>query len=194
MPTESKIWMILILFAMVIGVGYAAHYLTSVDNANFAKLEQSSRLESVKEMLVQRKKSWEKMEGLVQKNREVAEHHAVLAKAKEVLETRYRKIESEVKYAAESIKNAVDKSRSNAPGTEFAEITLTSGKVLRNAKVRAVEPNAISFIHADGIGMIDAELLPAEIKERYDLGGNSLVAQTEAIRDMILGAKETKKK
>lgn len=192
MPTESKIWMILILFAMVVGVGYAAHYLTSVDNANFAKLEQVSRLESVQEMLGQRKKSWEKMEQLVKKNREVAEHHEVLIKAKEVLDTRYRKIESEVKYAAESIKNAVDKSRSNAPGTEFGDITLTNGKVLRNAKVRAVEPDVVSFIHADGIGAIDVELLPAEIKERYDLGGNSIVAQMEAVRDMVVDTKKKK--
>lgn len=192
MPTESKIWLILMLFGMLIGVGYAAHYLTSVDNANFAKLEQTARLESVKEMLGQRKKSWEKIEQLAKKNREVAEHHEVLMKAKEVLDTRYRKIESEVKYAAESIKNAVDKARSNAPGTELGDITLTSGKVLRNAKVRAVEPNAISFIHADGIGSIDAELLPTDIKERYDLGANSIVAQMEAVRDTVLGANKKK--
>ncbi|HEY1051144.1 MAG TPA: hypothetical protein VGE39_15345, partial [Prosthecobacter sp.] len=159
---------------MVIGVGYAAHYLTSVDNANSAKLEQAARLESVKEMLTLRKQNWEKMEGLVQKNRELAAHHEVLLKAKEVLDTRYRKIESEVKYAAESIKNAVDKARSNAPGTELGEITLTNGKVLRNAKVRAVDLDAISFIHADGIGSINLDLLPDVIKERYDLGGNSI--------------------
>lgn len=192
MPTESKIWLIIILFGMVVGIGYAAHYLTSVDNANFAMLEQTSRLESVKETVGIRKKSWEKLEALVAKNREVAAHHDVLVKAKDVLDTRYRKVESEIKYAAESIKNAVDKSRSNAPGTELGDVTLTNGKVLRNAKVRAVETSVISFIHADGIGSIDVNLLPADIRERYDLGETSIVAEVEAVRDMILGSAKKK--
>jgi len=187
MPTESKIWLMLILFGLFIGIGYTAHYLTSVDNANFAMLDHKNRLESVREMVATRRKSSEKMEQLVAKNRELATHHEVLLKAKEVLDTRYRKIESEIKYAAESIKNAVDKARSNAPGTELGEVALSNGKVLRNAKVRAVEADSVSFIHADGIGSIDAELLPAEIKERYDLGPQAIVLQMEQVRDIVLG-------
>ncbi|MGV3664215.1 MAG: hypothetical protein ACO1TE_28845 [Prosthecobacter sp.] len=194
MPTESKIWLLLILFGMLIGIGYAAHYLTSVDNANFAMLEQKQRLDSVKEMVETRRKNWEKLEGLATKNRELAAHHEVLLKAKEVLETRYRKVTSEIKYAAESIKNAVDKARSNGPGTEFGEVTLANGKVLRNAKVRAVEADSVSFIHADGIGSIGLELLPAEIKERYDLGPEALVPQLEQARDLVLAVPPPAKK
>ncbi len=186
MPTESKIWLLLIMFGLLIGIGYAAHYFTSVDNANYAMLEQTSRLESVKETLATRKGSIERMEALGVKNRELAAHHEVLLKAKQVLDTRFRKVEGEIKYAAESIKNAVDKARSNAPGTELGDVTLSNGKVLRNAKVRAVEADSISFIHADGIGMISADLLPAPLIEQYDLGAGALVPQMEQMRDAVL--------
>lgn len=188
MPTESKIWLLLILFGLFIGIGYTAHYLTTVDKANLALIEKAARLESTKEMLALRKQNWEKMEKLVSKTHEMAAHYDVLIKAKDVLDLRYRKIESEIKYASESIKNAVGKARATAPGTELGDVMLANGKVLRNAKVRAVEESGMSFIHADGIGSTGLDLLPTELKERYDLGPDALVPQMELVRDTILGS------
>ncbi|MDZ4405197.1 hypothetical protein [Prosthecobacter sp.] len=181
---ESKAWVFIFIISMLIGLGYTAHYFTSVDSANSALLESKSKLADMNEILVQRKSSWEDVEKISVKNREAMEKNTVLLKAKDILDKRYRTIDGDLKYTVESMKTAVEKLRNSAPGTELGDITLANGKVLRAAKIRKVEESGISLIHADGIGMVMQELLPADLKEKFDLGPDALVpilqaAQTE---------------
>lgn len=172
---ESKIWVSLFLVGLFISFGFGAHYLSSVDEANLALQESKSKLADMQEQVVLRKRSWDENERIINKLQAEENKNATLLKAKDVLDLRVIKAESDLKYALESMKTAVDKTRTNASGTEHAEITLANGKALRGVKIRKVEENGISLIHTDGIGTISVELLPDNFKEQYDLGPNALI-------------------
>jgi hypothetical protein len=183
---ESKVWLFTFIFAALIGIGYGSFYLTTVDEANLALQESKSKLASTHESLAYKKKMWADVETHVVKNRELSEQNSVLLKAKDVLDTRYRKVASDFNYSVESMKSAVDKSRGAAPGTELGDIMLTNGKMLRGAKIRKLDSSGRSLIHADGIGLVTIDLLPAEIKARYDLGPGALLPEMELARATFL--------
>ncbi len=183
---ESKAWIFIVIISILIGAGYGAHYLTSVDSANASLLESKSKLADVHEMLGQRKKAWEATERLIATTRELAEQNNVLSKAKEVLDKRYRAVDADLKYAVDSMRSSVERVRESAPGTEIGDVNLVNGKVLQAAKIRKVEESNISFIHSSGIGTVTVDLLPNEILERFDLGPNALLPQLEAVQSGFL--------
>lgn len=187
---ESKVWVFVVIIMAVIGIGYGAHYLTSVDAANLAYLESQTKLADVNEILDQRKRAWGDIEGKIAKLRELTEHNGILIKAKEVLEKRYRTVDSEIKYAVDSMKSSVAKVRENAPGTELGDLTLTDGKVLQGAKIRKLEETSFSLIHSNGIGTVALDLMPAEILSKYDMGADALLPQLEAIQESFAAKPE----
>lgn len=183
---ESKIWILLCLVGIFAAFGYGAHYLSSVDEANFALQESKSKLTDMHEMLLMRQNSWAENEQILNKIQNETDKNATLLKAKDIIELRYRKAESDLKYALESMKTSVERTRSNAPGTEMEEITLANGKTLRAVKLRKVEEQGISLIHTDGIGTIPLDLLPDNLKEQYDLGPNALIPMIEEAQTALL--------
>lgn len=190
---ESKAWIFLLLVGVLIGLGYTTHYLTEVDNANAALLDAKKSLADSKEALALRKDLWDKVDKAGAKYRETVEQNTVLLKARDVLEKRYRTVDSDLKYAAESMSASVDKMRNNAPGSELGDITLSNGKVLRTAKIRKVEESGISMIHSDGIGVVPVELLPADLKEKYDFGSDALAPALAAAQKDFLAKIENEK-
>jgi hypothetical protein len=186
MLEESKFWVILILVGILGSLGYGAHYLASVDEANLALQESKSKLVSVQDQLAFRKKEWAGREQSVAKIQVETDKTATLLKAQDILETRYRKVESDLKYLLESMKTSVAQARESAVGSELGEITLASGKVLRGVKMRKVEGAGISMIHADGIGTIAVEQLPENLKEKYDLGPNALISVIQQAQTSFL--------
>lgn len=190
MLEESKIWVLLALVSIFGAFGYGAHYLSATDEANVALQESKSKLVSVRESLAFRKKHWGENEQSINQFREETEKTATLLKARDLLNLRYGKALSELKYTLESMKNSVEEVRSNAPGTELGEITLANGKVLRAAKIRKVEETGISMIHADGIGTVPVNLLPDSLKEQYDLGPNALVPMIQEAQTALLQKSE----
>ena len=77
----------------------------------------------------------------------------------------------------------------------FAEdMTLSSGRVLRNAKVLKAEPDGVKIMHDDGITKVPYDGLPAGLREKY----NYNPAQAEAFKqksqqDQIEAAKRIRK-
>ncbi len=196
---ESKAWFFILIISVLIGLGYSAHYFSSVDLANAALLESKTKLAGVHELLHLRKKIWTDMESANFKVREAMGKNEVLLKAKDILDKRYRTVDSDLKYVVTSMKASVDKARNDAPGSELGDITLANGKVLRGAKVRKVEESGISLIHSDGIGTVTLDLLPTELKEKYDLGSEALVpklieAQTNFLANPTANDTNTKPK
>lgn len=188
---ESKAWLFIFIIGVLIAGGYGAHYLSSVDSANAVLIESKSKLAGVQEMMGQRKKMWDTTSELLAQAREVAEHGSVLAKAKELLDKRYRIVDSDLKYAVDSMRSSVERIRESAPGAEVGDVNLVNGKVLLAAKIRKVEESNISFIHSSGIGTVTVDLLPNEILEKYDLGSNALLPQIEAAQARFLGTAES---
>jgi hypothetical protein len=196
---ESKAWFFILIISVLIGLGYSAHYFSSVDLANAALLESKTKLAGVHELLHLRKKIWTDMETANFKVREAMGKNEALLKAKDIVDKRYRTVDSDLKYVVTSMKASVDKARNDAPGSELGDITLANGKVLRGAKVRKVEESGISLIHSDGIGTVTLDLLPTELKEKYDLGSEALVpklieAQTNFLANPTANDTNTKSK
>jgi len=190
---ETKTWIFLLVVGVLIGLGYTTHYLTEVDNANAALLDARKSLADSKEALALRKDLWDKVDKAGAKYQEAMEQNTVLLKARDMLEKRYRTVDSDLKYAAESMRASVDKMRNNAPGSELGDITLSNGKVMRAAKIRKVEESGISMIHSDGIGVVPVEFLPADLKEKYDLGSNALAPALAAAQKDFLAKIENEK-
>jgi len=142
---------------------------------HLALQESKSKLADMKEQVFLRKRDWDDREKALAKIQAETDKTAALLKTQEDLDTRYRKAEGELKYTLESMKTSVAKMRETAPGTELGEIALANGKVLRGVKIRKVEESGISLIHADGIGTIQLDMLPENLKEKYDLGPKALI-------------------
>ena len=183
---DSKGWLFLILTGVLISLGYGAHYLSAVDEANLALQESKSKLADMKEQVFLRKRDWDDREKAVAKVQEETDKTATLLKAQEVLDKRYLKDETELKYALESMKASVAKIRESAPGTDLGELALANGKVLQGVKIRKVEDSGISLIHSDGIGTIPLDMLPESLKEKYDLGPKALIPMIQKAQTAFL--------
>lgn len=190
---DGKIWILLFLVGILISFGYISHYFGAVDDANLALQESKTKLRDLKEMIATRQRGWQEQEQIVAKIKVEADKNAALTKTKEDLDTRQRAAEAELSYSVESMKNAVEKVRGSANGTDLGEITLTTGKVLRAVKVRRVDDSGISVIHADGIGTIPPEQLPENLREKYDLGPNALLLQLQEAQVALSGKGVAKK-
>lgn len=188
---ESKAWVLVFVVGVLIAIGYGTHYITSVDSANAALIESKDKLADLSEILVQRKKSWAGLEKINALIRQDVEKNEVLTKAKEVLDKRYRSVDSDLKYTVESFTTTVEKICNNAPGTDLGDITLANGKMLRGAKVRKIDETGISMIHADGIGNVTTDLLTAELKEKYDLGTDALLPILQDLKTAFLAKPES---
>lgn len=181
MLEESKGWLFIVLLGTLVGLGYTAHYLSSVDTANAMLQESKTKLAEMHEVLSLRRTNWDKTESIRLKTLEAMEQNKALLQAKDVLDTRFHTLEDNVKSAVETMKTAVGKMRGSAPGTDLGDITLASGQVLHGTKIRKVEESGFSLIHADGIGTFAPELLPVNLTENYDLGPHSLLLQLEQL-------------
>lgn len=189
---ENSRWFFILLIAGIVGVGYTAHYFSSVDDANATLQEARSKLASLHEMGAQRQRASSEMQRSVSLNHEQREKNAVLLKAKEVLDARVRKIESELKTMTVFMKVAVERARNDAPGKEVGDLTLANGKTLRAVKIRKFDGSSISLVHADGIGSIPFDQLPASMLEKYDFGPAPLLASLTAAEQTFADSADPK--
>lgn len=177
---ENSRWFFIAVVAAIIGIGYAASYLSSVDSANAMYEEAKTKLASLHEIATQRQKAVLELQNSATQIREQQEKGAVLLKAKEVLDARVRKIEGEFRDMTATIKVAVERARNEAPGKEVGDLTLANGKTLRSVKFRKLDESGASLSHADGIGSVPLDQLPAEMLEKYDyIPSPLLVALTD---------------
>ncbi|MHB1081690.1 MAG: hypothetical protein ACYC67_20035 [Prosthecobacter sp.] len=183
---ESKIWVTLLLVSLIISFSYYIHYQDTIDDANLALQQSQSKLASMKDLLSVKKKSWNEKERVVNKIKAETDKNTTLLKTQETLDQRYHQADNDFKYALQSMKEAVERTRNNAPGTELGEIKLANGKTLLNVKIRKVEESGISFIHADGVGTIPSDQVPENLKEQYDLGPNALVSMILTAQSALL--------
>lgn len=183
---EKKAWAALFLVGLIIAFSYYINYEDKVSVATSALHESKSQLTSLKELLPQKKKAWSEKERVVNKIKVETDKTTALLAEQDTLGQRYQKAESDLKYALDSMKEAVERTRNNAPGTELGEIKLANGKTLINVKIRKVEETGISFIHADGVGTIPTDQAPENLKEQYDLGPNALVSMIQHAQTALL--------
>ena len=188
METE-KFFSIVALVCVVAGIFTAVNYFQGVDEANGQLLEAKKNLAQLKETWKMRQDEWAKIEVVAARAQQAASKEAPLLRELEDLKVKWRRMEGEFKYLVSSTRSAVEKVRADAANTVFPEVKLLSGKVLTAAKIKKIEPNQISFIHADGFLIVPQDLLPDNLRSRFDLGSASLADELESAQAAILARK-----
>jgi len=188
---SGKFFVLVILVSLVAGVFSVINHLQGVDAANAQLIEAKSKLAQLRETFNMRQGEWAKIEAVVLKGRETAAKEVPLSQELGDLKVKCRRLEGDFKYLVNSMRSAVQKIRSDAVGTDLAEVRLTNGKVLKSAKIRRMDPLNISFIHSDGFTIVPYDVLPDDIREKFDLGGDGLVEQLAAAEQAIQTAKHS---
>lgn len=167
MLTSPNFWLLVLIGGGLGGYFYHDH-TTKLKASELAVQEVTSRLTSQRSLIAQKK-------AFLAQRRDTMEKNQVLLKAKGLLDKRLEKINADLAQNTDSFKSAVENARSAAAGKELGDFTLTNGKLVRSAKIRKVDESGISLIYADGVGNVTVDLLPENLKEKYDLGGNALI-------------------
>lgn len=181
----GKFWAFIIFVCIIAGIFTGVQYFQGVDAANALVIEAKSKLNQTKETLKVRQEEWAKVSSLAGKAQASSSKEAPLLAKRDGLQTKHRRIEGDFKYMVKSMRAAVDKIRTDGVGVEFPEVKLLNGKVLKTAKIKKIEPTQISFIHADGFTIVPQDVLPDDIRERFDLGESSLADQLEAAEQAL---------
>jgi hypothetical protein len=185
MLTNSKFWILLI--AAAAGLGYGAYHINASENAARATLqENTARLAELDAALAHKRQALEDMEKIGREIQDATSKSQELLKAKAELLEKQTQIGNEFQKVLDSMTAAVEKLRSNAPGSELGDLALTNGKSLRGVKIRKVSEDGIALIHSDGIGTIAVDLLPENLKEKYDIGPNASVPKLAAVKAALL--------
>jgi hypothetical protein len=185
----GKFFFIITLVCVVAGIFTGINHFQGVDEANAQLIESKRKLADLKETMRVRQDEWAKIEVVAVKAKEAATKEAPLVQELDELKAKHRRLEGDFKYLVKSVRSAVDKVREEAVGAEYAEVKLSNGKVLKAAKIKKLDPLNVSFIHSEGFTIVPYDVLPDEIREKYDLGGNGLAEQLAAAEQVIQAAK-----
>ncbi len=172
MFTSPNFWLLVLIGGGLGGYFYYDH-TTKLKASELAVQEVTSRLTSQRSLIAQKK-------AFLNQRRDTMEKNQVLLKAKGILDKRLEKINADLAQKADSFKLAVENARAAAAGRELGDFTLTNGKLVRSAKIRKVDESGISLIYADGVGNVTVDLLPENLKEKYDLGATALIPKLTA--------------
>jgi hypothetical protein len=175
----GKFWFIVIFTCLVVAVFSGVQYFQGVDTANAHVVETRSKLSQVKETLALRQDEWTKISVLAAEAQAAASKEAPLKARRDELANQFRRLEGDFKYLVKSTRAAVNKIRAEGEGAEFPEVKLLNGKVLKAAKIKKVEPNQLSFMHSEGYNIVTYDLLPDELRERFDMGESGLADELE---------------
>jgi hypothetical protein len=185
----GKFFSIMAFACAVAGIFTAVNYFQGVDEANGQLLEAKKNLAQLKETWKMRQDEWAKIEVVAARAKEAASKETPLLRELDDLKAKWRRMEGEFKYLVSSTRSAVEKVRADGVNAAFPEVKLLNGKVLTAAKIKKIEPNQISFIHADGFLMVPQDLLPDDLRSRFDLGSTSLADELESAQAAILARK-----
>ena len=175
----GKFWFFIIFVSLIAGIFTGVQYFQGIDSANAQVVEARGKLGQTKDTLVLRQDEWAKVSNLALKTQAAVAKEAPLVARRDELQTKHRRLEGDFKYLVKSTRAAVEKIRVDGEGAEFPEVKLLNGKVLKIAKLKKIEPNQLSFMHADGFTIVPHDMLPADLRERFDMGDSGLADSLE---------------
>ncbi|MCB1278376.1 serine protease [Prosthecobacter sp.] len=185
MFSSSKFWILIIL--AVAGLGYGAYHLKTTEDAAQAALQaNTARLAEMDAALAQRRQVLENMDKTGREIRDAVGRSQELSKNKAVLLEKQNKIGTDFQTVVDSMTATVEKLRSSAPGSEIGTLSLANGKMLSGVKIRKVSEEGIALTHSDGIGTVAVDLLPEDLKEKYDLGPNAFAPKLAAAKVALM--------
>ncbi len=188
----TKFWTAIILVSIVAAIVSGMQYFQGVDDANRSLQDIKDKLTQMRESVKHIKGEWERVEGNINRAQAAQAKSTPFATKRDELQSKYRGLEGDFKYLVKSMRTIVDKARVDGVGASYPEIKLSNGKILKDAKIRKIEESQITFIHADGSGVVTFDLLPDEISGKFDLGPNGLANSLAAAEKDIFTAALTK--
>ncbi len=163
----------LLLFAAVLG-GF--DYLSKFDKLKTELAELKTQAETARENAELCRQDWTEIKTAKDKLDQVEARMAEIIRQRDLLDAKERKLSGEIKYLADSMTVAVEKTRLSAIGTVIPELRLPGRPALLNAKIFKINEDSISFLHEDGVANLhlNSDELPMEFAQKYDLGPKSI--------------------
>lgn len=181
-------WKISIILTIA-GSAYSGYqYYNNIEEAKTAIAELRPTIAQLQDSNQQHQQAWEKFEVIQAKAAQVYARQSELLKQKEELQNKIKGIESDFSSLIKSTQSTVDKVRADAAGQNHPEIKLSDGRVLRDAKIRKFEGVQVSFIHADGISTVPADLLPEPFRQRFAMGASDLVVEAATLEKSVFSS------
>ena len=173
---SSTLIKIILLFAAGLAV---ADYYYQRDKLMTELAEMKARSSDLHETLLVRQQEWTDLKTAKDKLDQLSKHEQELISQRDLLDTKEKKLQVEIKYQADSMATAVEKARTSAIGTLIPELKLLNHPTLYNAKIFKITDDSIAFLHEDGVANLKAtaEELPPELQQKYDLGPKSIAHQ-----------------
>lgn len=182
---DGRIWPPMIILAALVGGIFAYRYFEKVDAANLGLANGKIALEQAQQGLDARKDLWKYVETANSNLAAARKREQEIVQIQNEADSKQRLIEGDLSYIAKSMKDAVAKVREMSSTTEIPELKLTSGKVLKGAKIRKVDDDSVTLFHSEGISVVKADELPEELLEKLQVGPKSLLRQLQALQTNI---------
>lgn len=163
----------LLLLTCILG---GCEYLSRLDKLKAELAELKTRADTARETADLRRQEWTEIKTAKDKLDQLAARMAEIIRQRDLLDTQERKLTGDIKYMADSMTTAVEKTRAAAIGTVIPELRLPGRAALYNAKIFKINDDSISFLHEDGVANlhVSSDDLPVEFVQKYDLGPNSI--------------------
>lgn len=167
------------ILVLLIAVGgmFAYRYLVEVDEANGRLLNARESFATAQGAVKTRKDTWQSVEAAAAKLRDAKARLDKSARELEEVAKKERLMESNLRYLANSMTEAVERVRAAGVGTLHSEIILVDAGKLKDAQIKRIDESGISFLHSEGFQVVPLKNLPPALIEQFDLGPNSLVKQ-----------------
>ena len=178
---NGRYWPPIIVLFLAVACLFGFRYMEQIDAANAAVVDTKLALRQAKESLEGRKEVWAIVDAAAQKLILSQQKHKDANQFQTEADKKQRLVEGDLRYTITSLKSAVEKVRADAVGYEISEVVLLNGTIFKDAKIRKVDDNSISFFHSTGISSVQIEQIPQELVEKFDMGPRSLVVQLEQL-------------
>lgn len=185
---ENKAWAPIIVLLLIVSGAFVLFYFDKVDKAaaeldvSKLQLQQAmAALETQQRFQSTRAAQSEKNKGLLLQIQSAEARLAEAEKKHDAAESKRRQIEDNLRSLSEAVKKQAETALERMMETEYPEVRLATGRVLKKVRLRKLEDTKCSFVHSDGIGTASLSELPADLLERIDIGPSAIAPRLKQL-------------
>ena len=163
---DGKIIIYTIFFLCIIGGISAVLYTTDVDEAQKEFILTQQQVSQIEEATKQARISHD----LRKEAAAIITAAHIIDRDNEVIRTETRALVGKRDDLAKAFVGTIQRVREDSVGLTLAEIPLTSGSTLKNAKIQAVDEDLTLIQHSDGVSKVPTNMLPNSLLDRFRFG------------------------
>jgi len=163
---EGKIIAYAVCLLAIFGTVYFIFYTTEEDEAMKELSLAQQQLGAIEQAIGTHRASLEmrrEAAALLTAARIIEGEHEV--RRKEVSKLKQQREEME-----RSMVQAVERVREESVGMVFEKVQLTSGAVLKNARIQSLDEKIVTMLHSEGVSKVPTENLSGELRDRFRFG------------------------